>query len=129
MITNSFGIERIIAPTNGRSLASVYAGLVYAVAYDPMAADGIKAQTYNALAFLDQRLSELGSEKSALLQVTIYLDDMSLKTEMDEVWCEWIGPKENWPQRACVGVDLGDEGKTLIEIVVTAIKLGPSEDV
>ena len=42
-----------------------------------------------------------------------------MKTEMDEVWCEWIGHRNNWPQRACVGADLGDD-VTLIEIVVIA---------
>ena len=41
------------------------------------------------------------------------------KPEMDEIWCEWIGPPENWPQRACVGADLGDD-VSLIEAVVIA---------
>ena len=38
---------------------------------------------------------------------------------MDEVWNAWIGP-DNWPQRACVGVQLapGD----LVEIVVVAAR-------
>ena len=46
---------------------------------------------------------------------------MKSKEQMDQVWCEWIGPKENWPQRACVGADLA--GNDLIEIVVTATTL------
>jgi hypothetical protein len=44
---------------------------------------------------------------------------------MDPVWCTWIGPEENWPQRACVGADLDD--RYLIEIVVIAKVLQRSE--
>ena len=115
-------ITRVFGPAEGRSLVSTYAGLVYAVSYDPDAATGIKAQTKNALDFLDRNLAEAGSSKEALLQVTVYLSDMSMKAEMDEVWCGWIGPNKNWPQRACVGADLGDD-TTLIEIVVIAAQI------
>ena len=34
-----------------------------------------------------------------------------------------IEPPETWPQRACVGADLGDD-VTLIEVVVTAVRPG-----
>ena len=67
---------------------------------------------------LDKNLKDAGSDKSRLLQATVYLKDMAAKAEMDAVWCEWIGSEENWPQRACVGADLA--GDDLIEIVVTA---------
>ena len=112
-------ISRIYGPAKGRGIASVHGGLVYAVAYDPNLVPGITDQTRNALSFLDQTLEEACSSKSSLLQVTIYLNDMSMKPEMDEVWCDWIGERENWPQRACVGADFGGDG-TLIEIVVIA---------
>jgi len=117
----SLDIDRVHGLAKGRCLAVSYAGIVYAVAYDPAMAAGIVAQTRNALEFLDQQLAEAGSGKNALLQATVYLRNMSMKAEMDTVWCDWIGPKENWPQRACVGTDLGDD--MLIEIVVTAVQL------
>ncbi|KIC49287.1 hypothetical protein RA29_15635 [Tateyamaria sp. ANG-S1] len=116
-------MQRWHAPARGRSLAVAHGGLVYAVAYDPDAAQGIAAQTTNALAFLNDRLAEAGSDKSRLLQVTIYLQDMTMKREMDVVWTEWIGPPENWPQRACMGADIGDNGTTLIEIVAIAAQV------
>ncbi len=116
-------IRRELAPVAGRSLTVDHGGLVYAVAYDPAAADGIAAQTVNTLAFLEERLTKAGSGKSGLLQVTIYLHDMDMKAEMDVVWTEWIGPQENWPQRACVGADLGDGGASLIEIVAIAAQV------
>ena len=71
-----------------------------------------------ALYALEKNLIDAGSGKSGLLQVTVYLTDMSMKAEMDAVWCDWIGDEGNWPQRACVGVDLA--GDDLIEIVATA---------
>jgi len=99
----------------------VSSGLVYAVATDPVCADGIVEQTRNTLKELDRVLSEAGSGKTGLIQATVYLSDISNKPDMDAVWCEWIGPQENWPQRACVGVELaaGD----LVEVVVTATVL------
>lgn len=102
----------------GRCAAVVSGGLVYAVATDPVEADGVIAQTRNALAELDRILAEAGSGKAGLIQATVYLSDIAQKAEMDSVWIPWIGPEANWPQRACVGVDLA--GDCLVEIVVTA---------
>ncbi len=122
MKENSLVISRVHGPAKGRSLVTSYGGIVYAVAYDPTVAAGIVAQTRNTLEFLEKKLTEAGSGKSALLQATVYLGDMSMKAEMDTVWCDWIGPPENWPQRACVGANLGDD-VSLIEVVVTAAQL------
>ena len=66
-------------------------------------------------------LTKAGSGKTGLVQATVYLSDISNKPEMDSVWCDWIGPEENWPQRACIGVELED--RYLIEIVVVATVL------
>ena len=112
-------IKRVFGSARGRSDSVAFNGMAFLVAYDPDAAEGITAQTWNYLRFLEDRLSKVDSGKNALLQVTVFLSDMALKPAMDEVWCEWIGPEENWPQRACVGADLGDE-VTLIEITAIA---------
>ena len=111
-------IKRLPGTARGRCRATVHGGLVYAVATDPNEAEGITAQTRNTLAALEATLEEAGSGKTRILQATVYLRDMANKPEMDEVWCDWIGPEENWPQRACVGTDLA--GEDLVEIVVTA---------
>jgi len=111
-------MKRFPAPGTGRCDAVVSDGLVYAVATDPVCADGIEAQTRNTLEELERLLTMAGSGKSGLVQATVYLSDITLKPEMDGVWRAWIGPEENWPQRACVGVGL-HEGY-LIEVVVTA---------
>lgn len=112
-------ITRVYGPAKGRSFATSYSGLVYAVAYDPKPAAGIKAQTKNTLDFLDDVLLKSKSSKSLLIQATVYLSDIKMKTEMDKVWCDWIGEKkENWPQRACIEADMGQG--SLIEVVVIA---------
>lgn len=111
-------IHRVPIPGRGRCSAVVSDGLVYAVATDPQTADGVTAQTRNTLAALERRLTEAGSGKAGLLQATVYLADIADKAAMDAVWIDWIGPEQNWPQRACVGAAL--EGDCLVEIVVTA---------
>lgn len=105
----------------GRCGAVSLNGLVYAVATDTSSAQGIAEQTRRALAELDRTLENAGSGKSGLLQATVYLIDIADKAEMDQVWCEWVGDVGNWPQRACIGVDLA--GNDLIEIVVIAARL------
>lgn len=111
-------MKRFPGGAEGRCAAVVSGGLVYAVATDPVCAEGIAAQTRNTLQELERLLVQAGSGKNGLVQATVYLSDITKKPEMDTVWCSWIGGEENWPQRACVGVDL-DQGY-LIEVVVVA---------
>ena len=111
-------IDRITGAAEGRSPAVHYNGVVYAVATAGSGSSSVAEQTRLTLAALEQNLDAVRSDKTRLLQATVYLRDMSTKAEMDEVWCEWIGGAENWPQRACIGVDLA--GNDLVEIVVAA---------
>ncbi len=111
-------IERIQGAAQGRARAVRHGGLVHAVATDPANAASVAEQTRNTLAQLEKNLIDAGSDKTRIIQATVYLMDISTKAEMDEVWCEWIGAPENWPQRACIGVELA--GANLVEIVVTA---------
>ena len=114
-------MKRFPEGREGRCGAVVSGGLVYAVATDPKCAEGVTEQTRNTLQDIERMLVNAGSGKVGLVQATVYLSDMSDKPEMDSVWCEWIGPEENWPQRACVGVEL--EAGYLIEVVVVATVL------
>ncbi|MEK9754219.1 MAG: RidA family protein [Rhodospirillaceae bacterium] len=111
-------IDRYHGNARGRARATRHAGLVYAVATDPSNAASVAEQTRNTLAALDKSLAEAGSDKTRIVQATVYLTDVSAKDEMDAVWCEWIGPEANWPQRACIGVQLA--GANLVEIVLIA---------
>ena len=112
-------ITRVRGAAKGRSRAVAHGGLVYAVATG--AGAGVAEQTRATLAAIDRNLADAGSDKTRILQATVYLRDMGAKEEMDAVWRDWIGGPENWPQRACVGTNLA--GEDLVEIVVTAAVL------
>ncbi|MEM7644296.1 MAG: RidA family protein [Pseudomonadota bacterium] len=110
--------RRFPYPGLGYCEAVVSEGLVYAVATDPKLGADVEAQTRGTLAELDAILARTGSGRAGLLQATVYLADISAKARMTAIWLDWIGPEENWPRRACVGVALPDG--CLVEITVTA---------
>lgn len=95
----------------------VHGGLVYTVATAPVKSASLYEQTRGALVFLDESLAQAGSDKSRLLQVTVYITDMAQKPQMNRAWEEWVDRNQP-PQRACIGVAL--EGEDLVEIVAIA---------
>lgn len=111
-------IRRFPYPGLGRCEAVSSNGVVYAVATDPQLAPEFGGQVRNCLEELERVLLKADSGKPGLLQVTVYLADVRQKPKLDEIWIDWIGDETNWPQRACVGVDL-DAG-CQIEIIATA---------
>ena len=111
-------IKRVPGDYPGRSRATINNGLVYTVGTDIDSSPTVASQTRRILSDLEAVLDEAGSGKDCIVQATVYLRDMATKPEMDAVWCEWIGPAENWPQRACIGTDLAEEDK--VEIVLVA---------
>lgn len=77
-------------------------------------------QARDIFAKIDSYLAQAGSDKTKLLQVTIFVTDLNLKPQMDAVWKEWI-PADCFPARATVGVnDLG--GTALLEVTGIASK-------
>jgi enamine deaminase RidA (YjgF/YER057c/UK114 family) len=110
-------IQRVFTPGKTRSTSVVHDGLVFTVANATQKSASLFEQTQSALAFLDASLAKVGASKSTLLQVTVYISDISQKPEMNRAWDAWID-MENPPQRACIGVDL--EGDDLVEIVAIA---------
>ena len=111
-------IKRLAGGARGRSRATIHDGRVYTVATAPDTSQDLARQTAQPLAALDQHLADAGTDKSRILTATIYVVDIDKKEEMDAVWCDWIGPAENWPQRACVCTGLA--GDTLVEITLVA---------
>jgi enamine deaminase RidA (YjgF/YER057c/UK114 family) len=78
---------------------------------------GMGDQTRNILTKIEGYLGEVGLDRKAIVQATIFVTDLSRKKEMDAVWTEFFG--DGLPTRATVGVaDLG--GGALIEVVATA---------
>ncbi|MEM7033898.1 MAG: RidA family protein [Chloroflexota bacterium] len=115
-------IERVQGTALGRNKSTAYKDLVWTVATASDESLDLINQTKEALNTLEHSLTELGSDKTNILSAQVFLSDISNKQRMDEVWNAWIGnDPENWPQRACLGVQL--EGNYLIEIVVTALRV------
>ena len=114
-------IARVGGTAAGRSSASAWRDLAWAVATAADKNAGVYEQTRSTLALIDRHLAGCGTDKTRLLTATVYIARMSDKPEMDRAWTEWIGADPaHWPQRACVGTQL--EGDTLVEVAVTAAR-------
>ena len=83
-------------------------------------AGDITTQTREVLASIEQTLIRAGSDKSRLLQVTIYLADIGEIAALNAVWDDWV-PAGTAPARACIEAKLADPGYR-IEVVVLAAR-------
>eukprot|EP00927_Polykrikos_kofoidii_P001606 TRINITY_DN10610_c0_g1_i2.p1 TRINITY_DN10610_c0_g1~~TRINITY_DN10610_c0_g1_i2.p1 ORF type:complete len:391 (+),score=83.37 TRINITY_DN10610_c0_g1_i2:43-1173(+) len=112
-------IVRGPSPGPGRSAFVSYAGLVWTVAVpaDKTAEDSVAEQTQKALTALDERLALAGTDKSRILEATIYVKEMAMKDEMDPIWRAWV-PEGAEISRACVSADLAPG--VFVEMKVTA---------
>lgn len=81
-------------------------------------ADTAAEQTRHILAKIDRLLQEVGSSKSRLLQVQIWLADIRYYDEMNAVWDAWVDP-QNTPARATCEARMAYPS-VLVEILVTA---------
>ena len=114
-------IERTRGAYPGRNKSTAYKDLVWTVATASDESLDLAGQTAQTLTVIEGNLAELGSDKTRIVSAQVYISTMADKSGMDKVWRNWIGSNpENWPQRACLGVDLG--GNWLIEITVTAVR-------
>ena len=77
----------------------------------------VREQIAQILAQIDARLAMIGSERTRLLQVLIYLADLKDVTILNELWDAWI-PAGHAPARACVQCGLATG--YAVEMVITA---------
>lgn len=75
-------------------------------------------QTRTTLDKIDTLLASVGSDKTRLLSVTIYVSSMALFQEMNAVWDAWV-PEGLAPARACVEAKMA-RPELLVEISVIA---------
>jgi len=80
----------------------------------------VAEQTQEILAAIDGLLAQAGTDKSKLLQATIWLQDIRTVDEMNKVWDAWITPGEA-PARACIEARLQSPAK-MVEIRVIAAR-------
>lgn len=77
----------------------------------------LASQVRQILTQIDSRLTLVGSDRTQLLQVLIYLADLSHIGTLNEQWDLWV-PEGHAPARACVQVGLAKG--LLVEMVITA---------
>jgi enamine deaminase RidA (YjgF/YER057c/UK114 family) len=87
---------------------------------DKTAGQSVGAQTQEILTAIDGLLAKAGTDKSKLVQATIWLQDIRTVDEMNKVWDVWM-PQGCAPARACIEARLQSPAK-MVEIRVTAAK-------
>ncbi|QIZ82568.1 RidA family protein [Thalassovita gelatinovora] len=100
------------------SQAVIHNNTVYLAGQVGTAGADVTTQTKDCLKAVDARLAEAGSDKSKLLQVIIWLADMSDFAEMNAVYDDWIDPA-NPAARACGEAKLATP-EYKVEFIVTA---------
>lgn len=100
------------------SQAVIHNGLVYLAGQIGAPGEDATAQTKAVLASIDALLAEAGTDKSRILQATIWLADMGDFAPMNAVWEAWLGGA-NAPTRATGEVALATPDYK-VEIIVTA---------
>ena len=81
------------------SQAVVHGGVVYLAGQVGTAGASITKQTQDILTNVDRLLAEVGSDKTKILQTTIWLSSMDDFAEMNAVWDAWV-PQGHTPARA-----------------------------
>ena len=89
-----------IEPGPRMSQAVIHNGTVWLAGQIGAPGKSVTEQTRACLAGVERLLAETGSDKSRLLQVTIWLASIDDFAEMNAVWDDWV-PKDAPPARAC----------------------------
>ncbi len=100
------------------SQAVVHNGTVYLAGQVGNAGDDVATQTSQALASVDRLLEQAGTDKTRILNATIWLADMADFTKMNAVWDKWA-PQGNTPARATGEAKLATP-EYLVEVIVIA---------
>lgn len=96
-------------------------GMVFTAGVIPTdLARDVTGQTSEVLAEIDRLLALAGTDKSKVVQATVWLNDIRHRDGMNTAWSTWLGGKDA-PARACVEAKLIDP-RMLVEISVVAVK-------
>jgi len=108
-----------INPTPRWSDITVFQGIAHfvEVAEADTRAD-IKGQVGQIFAQAEESLAKVGSDKTRVLSVTIYVTDFANFAALNEVWDAWFAPGTA-PSRACVKVELANP-ELLVEMAFVA---------
>jgi len=102
------------------SQAVVHGNTVYLAGQVGAPGESVTAQTKAILKSIEDLLGRCGSDKSKILQATIWLESMADFAEMNAVWDAWVDPA-NPPARACGESRLATPDYK-VEIIIVAAK-------
>lgn len=100
-----------IAVVNGTAYMTVIPPLP--IAQESSAADQAQA----IFREIERRLASVGSDKSRIAHITIWLSHLLHFQEVTEAWNDWVDP-EHPPVRACAQVNLANKNLKVEMIVV-----------
>mgnify|MGYP000038262647 FL=1 len=109
-----------IDPGNRMSQAVIHNNTVWLAGQVGVPGESVAAQTATILKNIESLLERAGSDKTKILQATIWLASMDDFQEMNEVWDAWVD-RENPPTRACGESKLATPDYTVEIIVVAAV--------
>ena len=109
-----------IDPEHRMSEAVIHNDTIYYTSVPENLDADAEAQTANALAVIDAILTRLGSDKSKILDATLFLVDKADFPAMNRAWDAWVSPG-NAPVRCTVQAGLLNP-KYKIEIKIIAAR-------
>lgn len=98
--------------------ATVFNGTVYLTGQVGSETDSVEDQTRSVLASIDRLLALAGTDKSKVIQATIWLADRNDFPGMNVAWDEWVD-RSNPPARSTAQVELLVPGQK-VEITIVA---------
>ena len=111
---------RRIEPGARMSGAVVHGNTVYLAGQVGNPGEDVVAQTKTVLSEIDRLLAEAGTDKSRILQATVWLESMDDFAAMNGVWDAWVD-KANPPARATGESRLATSDYKVEIIVIAAI--------
>ena len=103
--------------------AVIHNGMVYLAGVVPekTVGKGVREQTEDVLAQIDQVLAQAGSDKTLIVKANIWLSDIRTFAQMNEAWDAWVVPGQT-PARATVESKLAGVGIDVEIMVEAALK-------
>ena len=96
----------------------IHDGTVYLTGQVAQPGQSAAGQMREVLGKIDDLLTKAGSDKTRILHVQMWLDDVRDFDEVNEVWDAWM-PKEHAPARSSGQGRMAKPGM-LVELIVTA---------
>lgn len=107
-----------INPEPRWSDVTIYRGIAHFVEVPDDVAGDMANQVTRVLQQAEQRLADIGSDKTQLLSATLYVTDRANVATLNRLWEAWL-PAGCAPSRACLKVELLNPDM-LVEIAFVA---------